>query len=135
MAAEVETLNPEQYRAATYGPGPLLIIAGAGTGKTKTLAHRVAHLIAEGVPPDRILLLTFTRRAAQEMLGRAGELVGETQSGRVWGGTFHAVANRLLRAYGRAISLPPEFTVMDQTAAADMMNLIREDRGPGQGQR
>ncbi len=131
----MDELNSQQLRAATHGSGPLLIIAGAGTGKTKTLAHRVAHLIDEGTPPERLLLLTFTRRAAQEMLRRAGELVGETQSSQVWGGTFHAVANRMLRAYGRAIGLPPEFTVMDQGDAADLMNLIRDDLGLGEGKR
>ncbi|MBI4214215.1 MAG: ATP-dependent helicase [Chloroflexi bacterium] len=131
----MDDLNPEQHRAATHGAGPLLIIAGAGTGKTKTLAHRVAHLVSEGTPPERILLLTFTRRAAQEMLRRAGDLTGETQSRRVWGGTFHAVANRLLRTYGRAIGLPPEFTVMDQADTADLMNLIRDDLELGEGKR
>ena len=131
----MDELNPEQQRAANHGAIPLLIIAGAGTGKTKTLAHRVAHLIAEGTPPERILLLTFTRRAAHEMLRRAGELVGETQSSRVWGGTFHAVANRMLRAYGRAIGLPPEFTVMDQADSADLINLIRDELGLGEGKR
>src|SRR5439155_13768622 len=106
-----ESLNPEQLRAVTYGDGPLLIIAGAGTGKTKTLAHRVAHLIASGVSPERILLLTFSRRAAREMLSRAARIVGETQATKVWGGTFHAMGNRLLRTYGRALSLSPDFTV------------------------
>src|SRR5690349_1123523 len=86
-------LNPAQHRAATSGDGPLLVIAGAGTGKTKTLAARVAYLIDQGVAPERILLLTFSRRASQEMLTRAGQLVGRGQASKVWGGTFHAVAN------------------------------------------
>src|SRR5215204_5512497 len=85
LAAE---LNTEQAAAATHGNGPLLIIAGAGTGKTRTLVYRVAHLIERGVRPDRILLLTFTRRAAQEMLARVERLVGAT-SRKVHGGTFH----------------------------------------------
>jgi len=129
------TLNPEQLRAVSYGNGPLLVIAGAGTGKTRMLAQRVAHLIAEGVAPERILLLTFSRRAAREMLSRAGQIVGETQATRVWGGTFHAVANRLLRMYGRALSLPTEFTILDQADAADLINLIREESGLGHGPR
>src|SRR5262245_3904457 len=88
-------LNREQGAAATHGDGPLLIIAGAGTGKTRTLVYRVAHLIERGVAPERILLLTFTRRAAHEMLSRAEKLVGSTST-RVHGGTFHATGYRLL---------------------------------------
>src|SRR5687768_349938 len=97
-------LNPEQLAAATHGDGPLLIVAGAGTGKTRTLVYRVAHLIERGISPERILLLTFTRRAAQEMLARAERLAG-ARSGRVHGGTFHATAHRLLRVYGGAAGL------------------------------
>ena len=122
-------LNPDQREAVTHGAGPLLIVAGAGTGKTKTLACRVARLIADGVSPDRILLLTFTRRAAEEMLRRAAQMVGERSGGRVWGGTFHAVANRLLRMYANFVGLSPEFTVMDEGDAADLMNLIRGELG------
>ncbi len=125
-----EDLNPEQRAAATHGDGPLLIVAGAGTGKTTTLAGRVAWLIAErGVRPERILLLTFSRRAAREMLGRAQRTTGTDATGRVWGGTFHAVANRLLRLHGRALGLSPDFTVLDQADAADVMNLLREELG------
>ena len=131
----LEGLNPAQREAVTYGDGPLLVVAGAGTGKTRTLACRVAHLIDQGVAPDRILLLTFTRRAAGEMVQRARHLVGREAVSRVWGGTFHATANRLLRIYGRAVDLPPEFTVMDQGDAADMMNLIRTELGLAKGQR
>src|SRR5689334_10552423 len=93
-------LNPEQAAAAMHGDGPLLIVAGAGTGKTRTLVYRVAHLIDRGIAPDRILLLTFTRRAAQEMLSRAERLVGGN-SKKVHGGTFHATGHRLLRRYGQ----------------------------------
>jgi DNA helicase II / ATP-dependent DNA helicase PcrA len=125
-----EDLNPEQRGAATHGDGPLLIVAGAGTGKTTTLAARVAWLIGErGVRPERILLLTFSRRAAREMLGRAGRMTGRTDAGRVFGGTFHAVANRLLRIHGRALGLSPSFTVLDQADGADVMNLLREELG------
>ena len=124
-----EELNQAQREAATAGDGPLLVIAGAGTGKTKTLVCRLAYLLEKGVPPERILLLTFTRRAAAQMLRRAEQLVGGTSTGRIWGGTFHATANRLLRIYGQAINLTPEFTVMDQADAGDMMGLIRSELG------
>lgn len=125
----IDELNPSQREAVTAGEGPILVIAGAGTGKTRTLACRVAWLLEQGVPPDRILLLTFTRRAASEMLARAGRVSGGTATGKVWGGTFHATANRLLRKYGRAVGLSPEFTVIDQADAADVMNLIRGELG------
>jgi DNA helicase-2/ATP-dependent DNA helicase PcrA len=121
-------LNPQQAAAATHGDGPLLIIAGAGTGKTRTLVYRVAHLIERGVAADRILLLTFTRRAAQEMLSRAERLVG-SNSKRVHGGTFHATAHRLLRRYGQAAGLAKDFTIMDQGDSADLMQLSRAQLG------
>jgi DNA helicase-2/ATP-dependent DNA helicase PcrA len=125
-------LNPEQRRAVVHGDGPLLVIAGAGSGKTRTLAYRVAYLIAAGTPPEKILLLTFTRRAAEEMLKRADEIMrrgGVGSAGKVWSGTFHAVANRLLRMYARTASLDPEFTVMDQSDAEDVLNVIRHEMG------
>ena len=125
----LDQLNVAQREAATHGDGPLLVVAGAGTGKTKTLASRVAWLIEQGVEPGRILLLTFTRRAAAEMIRRAAHLTGADNVAQVWGGTFHAIANRLLRIYGTAVGLAPEFTVMDQSDAADMMNLLRNELG------
>ncbi|HEY2064728.1 MAG TPA: ATP-dependent helicase [Gemmatimonadaceae bacterium] len=118
------SLNAEQARAATFGDAPLLIIAGAGTGKTRTLIHRVAALVERGVSAERILLLTFTRRAASEMLSRAERLVGSAGS-RVHGGTFHSVAHRLLRQFGPAAGLPSDFTIMDQGDAEDLMQLSR----------
>ncbi len=125
-----EDLNPEQHAAATHGDGPLLIVAGAGTGKTTTLAARVAWLVGEcGIRPERILLLTFSRRAAREMLTRAERMTGRTDAGKAFGGTFHAVANRLLRIHGRALGLSPSFTVLDQADGADVMNLLREELG------
>jgi DNA helicase-2/ATP-dependent DNA helicase PcrA len=124
-------LNEEQLAAATHGDGPLLIVAGAGTGKTRTLVYRVAHLIERGVRPERILLLTFTRRAAQEMLARAERLVG-VRSGRVHGGTFHATAHRLLRIYGSAAGLAKDFTIIDQGDAEDLMGLSRAALGYAQ---
>ena len=124
----LDHLNPPQRQAMMHGDGPLLIIAGAGTGKTNTLAYRVAYLIQQGVPAERILLLTFTRRAAQEMLTRA-QGVCRHSTGKVWGGTFHAIANRLLRLYGRPVGLSPDFTVMDESDAADMLGVIRARLG------
>ena len=124
-----EDLNDAQHAAVAHDEGPLLIVAGAGTGKTTTLACRVAALIERGVRPERILLLTFSRRASREMLARAERATEAHQTGRVWGGTFHAVANRLLRLHGRALGLAPDFTVLDQADGADVMNLLREELG------
>jgi len=129
-----QELNPEQLAATTFGKGPLLIVAGAGTGKTRTLVYRVAHLIQTGIPPERILLLTFTRRAAQEMLARAVQLVGGA-SRQVHGGTFHGTAHRLLRRFGPAAGLPGDFTIMDQGDAADLMQLSRAQLGYGDAKR
>ena len=123
-----DDLNPERS-AVLFGDGPLLIVAGAGTGKTTTLACRVGHLVERGVRPERILLLTFSRRAAREMLSRAQRATGQRETERVWGGTFHAVANRLLRLHGRPLGLRPDFTVLDQSDGADVMNLLREELG------
>src|SRR5690349_19151168 len=121
-------LNAEQAAAATFADGPLLIIAGAGTGKTRTLIYRLAHLIERGVRPERILLLTFTRRAAQEMLARAERLVGGACRG-VNGGTFHATAHRLLRRFGAAAGVASDFTIMDQGDAEDLIQLARAQLG------
>ncbi|MCC2670908.1 MAG: ATP-dependent helicase UvrD/PcrA [Armatimonadetes bacterium] len=128
-------LNSRQREAATHPGGPVLVIAGAGSGKTKTLACRVAWLLEQGVPPDRILLLTFTRRAAAEMLERAGRITGPGSAGRVWGGTFHSMANRMLRQFGHSVGLAPEFTVIDQSDAADLMDLIRSELGLSESRR
>ncbi len=135
-------LNPEQRAAAAHGDGPLLIVAGAGTGKTATLAHRVAHLIARGVQPSRILLLTFTRRAAGEMLSRVDgllraasmteELPQSLSGARVWGGTFHSVAARLLRIHGGDIGLAPDFTILDRGDSEDLMHVARTELGLAQ---
>src|SRR5437868_8995701 len=97
------SLNDAQREVVEHHHGPLLVVAGAGTGKTWTLACRLARLIERGTPPERILLLTFTRRAAREMLSRAERLRSGADSARVWGGTFHGVGNRLLRTHGGAI--------------------------------
>src|SRR3954454_5351040 len=120
-------LNPEQRATATHAGGPLLILAGAGTGKTTTLCARVAWLVSEGVPAERLLLLTFTRRAAREMLQRARAMV--PASSRVLGGTFHSVAHRLVRRHAAALGLPPGFGVLDAGDAADVLDLLREEAG------
>lgn len=126
-------LNPQQRQAVVHGEGPLLVVAGAGSGKTKTLAYRVAYLIAQGVNPANILLMTFTRRAAEEMLNRAAAVTsqGVHTTSRVWGGTFHAIANRLLRTYSKQAGLPNDFTVMDQSDAEDLLNVIRHELNLG----
>ncbi len=108
-----EVLNPEQYEAATAGGGPLLVLAAAGTGKTQTLVYRVAHLIDQGMPPHAILLLTFTNRAASEMLERAKAVAGP-QAGWVWGGTFHSICNRFLRRHASRLGYAPDFTIADR---------------------
>ena len=121
-------LNDAQFEAATATEGPLLIIAGAGTGKTRTLVYRVAHLIDQGIDPRSILLLTFTRRAAEEMLRRASLLI-DGRCSQVAGGTFHSFANLVLRVYGRHVDLAPSFTIMDRTDSEDVIQLIRTDMG------
>ncbi len=126
-------LNPEQRAAVTHDGGPLLVLAGAGTGKTLTLTSRVAWLIGRGVPADRILLLTFTRRAAREMLARTRVLVDGGAGRTVVGGTFHSVAHRLIRVHASALGLPPRFGVLDASDAADLLDLIREERGLASG--
>jgi len=123
----LDELNDEQRAAATHAGGPLLILAGAGTGKTTTLCARVAWLVCTGVPAERILLLTFTRRAAREMLQRARGLV--PASSRVLGGTFHSVAHRLVRRHAAALGLPGGFGVLDAGDAADVLDLLREEAG------
>ena len=105
-------LNPEQFAAATAPDGPLLILAAAGTGKTRTLVYRVAHLVERGVRPWNILLLTFTNRAAREMLERAEQVIGPDVRD-VWGGTFHSVANRILRRYAKLLDFPQDFRILD----------------------
>jgi DNA helicase-2/ATP-dependent DNA helicase PcrA len=105
-------LNDEQFHAVTAEPGPLLVLAGAGSGKTRTLTYRVAYLLSQGVRPGEILLLTFTNKAAKEMLHRVQELTG-VEPARFWGGTFHSIGHRALRTHGEAIGLPRTFTILD----------------------
>ena len=117
-------LNPAQYEAVTSVNGPHLIIAGAGTGKTRTITYRVAYLVELGVKPESILLLTFTRRAAQEMLRRAATLL-DARCEKVAGGTFHSFANMVLRQYAPLLQFESSFTILDQSDAEDVVNLIR----------
>ena len=114
-------LNPEQCAAATAGDGPLLVLAAAGTGKTRTLVHRVAYLIEQGVPPERILLLTFTNRAAREMLERAEKVVGDAAQS-IWSGTFHSICARFLRRYGSSLGYPPGFQIIDEDDQKKLVN-------------
>ncbi len=141
--AYLARLNPEQRLAVEHGvgdhdtAGPLLVIAGAGSGKTNVLAHRVAHLVAAGANPDTILLLTFSRRAAEEMARRAERIVRQVAASRpglagaklAWAGTFHSVGARLLRDYAPRIGLNPAFTIHDREDSADLLNLVRHELG------
>ena len=126
-----DKLNARQREAACASPGPLLIVAGAGTGKTNTLAHRVAHLVLQGCPPERILLLTFTRRAALEMTRRASRIVAEVKKEvrLPWSGTFHSLANRLIRINCKRLGLTESFSILDRGDAADLMDVVRHERG------
>jgi len=132
----LDDLNPEQLAAATHPGGPLLILAGAGTGKTTTLCARAAWLISAGATPERMMLLTFTRRAAREMLQRTRALVPMAGgAGGVLGGTFHSVAHRFVRMHAASLGLSPGFAVLDPGDAADLLDLIREEHGHAQSRR
>ncbi len=140
--SHLDALNPAQRRAVTHGVGtaassPLLVIAGAGSGKTNTLAHRVAHLMVSGADPRRILLMTFSRRAASEMAKRVeriarkvlGDGAGVLADALTWAGTFHGIGARLLRDYAEQLGLDPAFTIHDREDSADQMNLVRHELG------
>lgn len=124
-------LNAAQLAAVTALEGPVLVIAGAGSGKTRTLVYRVARYIESGLPAQNLLLLTFTRKAAQEMLSRAGLLLG-TVCDRVAGGTFHSFSNTILRRYGSAIRIDPSFTILDRPDGEDVIQHLRNARGLGE---
>jgi DNA helicase-2/ATP-dependent DNA helicase PcrA len=121
-------LNESQYRVVTTFEGPLLVVAGAGSGKTRTLTYRVARMVESGIPPESILLLTFTRKAAQEMLRRAATLL-DSRCQRVAGGTFHSFANMILRRYAHVIGFQSGFTILDQGDSEDVISLLREQLG------
>lgn len=113
-------LNPQQLAAVTAPPGPALVIAGAGSGKTRTLTYRVAYLLEQGIPADRILLLTFTNKAAGEMMRRVAELLGQ-ELASLWGGTFHSIGNRVLRQHARVLGFERDFTIMDREDAKHLI--------------
>lgn len=123
-----DQLNAQQYEAVTTVDGPILVVAGAGSGKTRTLVYRVAHLLSIGVSPEQILLLTFTRKASQEMLWRAGQLLNDSCS-RVVGGTFHGIANMLLRRYSASLGFGSSFTIIDRADAEGIINLLKSSLG------
>ena len=127
-AGVLDGLNDEQRQAAAHPSGPLLVLAGAGTGKTRTLVARAAWLCEQGMQPGRVLLLTFTRRAADDMLSRASARA-RSASGRITGGTFHAIAHRIIRRHAESFSLPPQFTVIDPADVTDLLDSHRADHG------
>lgn len=120
-------LNAAQYTAATTVQGPLLVIAGAGSGKTRTIVYRVSYLLENATPPEQILLLTFTRKAAQELVLRTKQLLRNHSAERLVSGTFHAFATMLLRKYAALVGLAPNFTIIDPTDSADLIDLIRNE--------
>ena len=113
-------LNAQQHAAVTAPPGPSLVIAGAGSGKTRTLTYRVGFLLEQGIPADRILLLTFTNKAAREMMHRVGNLLGQ-ELPALWGGTFHSIGNRILRVHAETLGYHRDFTIMDREDAEDLV--------------
>lgn len=119
-------LNQEQLEAVLHGDGPCLVLAGAGSGKTRTVTYRVAYLLEQGIDPSSILLLTFTNKAAREMLDRIGQLVGPLSKG-VWGGTFHAVANRLLRSFAPNLGYSSQFTILDEEDARSLLKAVLKE--------
>jgi ATP-dependent DNA helicase UvrD/PcrA len=121
-------LNDQQYEAVTAGPGPALVLAGAGSGKTRTLTYRVAWLLDNGIEPESILLLTFTNKAAREMLGRVTALL-PLDTRAIWGGTFHSIGNRLLRRHAREIGFQPGFTIMDREDQEDLLSAVLGSSG------
>ena len=115
-------LNQEQLNVVLNGDGACLVLAGAGSGKTRTITYRVAYLLEQGVDPSSILLLTFTNKAAREMLDRVERLLGASAHG-IWGGTFHSVANRLLRTYATRLGYTSGFTILDMEDARDLVKV------------
>ena len=118
-------LNQEQYQVVSAGDGPHLVLAGAGSGKTRTLVYRVAWLLSQGINPEKILLVTFTNKAAKEMMDRVRSILSlpEDEKFKLWGGTFHSLAHRLLRIYGKQIGIASDFVILD---AEDSKILIKE---------
>ena len=125
---DLSTLNPDQLDAVVHRGGPLLVIAGAGSGKTRVLTHRIAHLIDEGVPPSSILAITFTNKAAGEMKHRVGELVGGVVKA-MWVCTFHSACVRILRQHAEALGYPRTFSIYDQSDAQRLAGYVVRDLG------
>jgi DNA helicase II / ATP-dependent DNA helicase PcrA len=123
-----EALNPQQLAAVTALPGPALVIAGAGAGKTRTLIYRVAYLLEQGIAPERLLLLTFTNKAAREMMRRVSDLLRSDLSA-LWGGTFHAMGNRVLRQHAELLGYPRDFTILDRDDAKDLIQACLDESG------
>src|SRR5690242_8755077 len=121
-------LNEQQLAAVTAPPGPALVIAGAGSGKTRTLIYRVAYLLEQGIPADRILLLTFTNKAAGEMMRRVGDLLGQ-ELPSLWGGTFHSIGARVLRAHADLLGYRRDFTILDRDDSKDLIKACIADAG------
>ncbi|MEK7102676.1 MAG: ATP-dependent helicase, partial [Patescibacteria group bacterium] len=121
-------LNEEQYRVVTAGDGPCLVLAGAGSGKTRAITYRVAYLLEQGVSPERILLLTFTNKAADEMLRRVGQLAGGTPHG-LWGGTFHKIGLRILRQYAELLGYRRDFSILDAEDSKDLVKICMKEEG------
>src|SRR5271157_4401178 len=121
-------LNPQQHAAVTAPPGPALVIAGAGSGKTRTLIYRVAYLLEQGIPPEYILLLTFTNKAAKEMMRRVADLLGGELSS-LWGGTFHAIAARVLRRHAPVLGYQSDFSILDREDAREMLHACLVEMG------
>src|SRR5438093_12417903 len=119
-------LNPQQLAAVSAPPGPSLVLAGAGAGKTRTLIYRVAFLLEQGIPADRILLLTFTNKAAREMMRRVADLLGN-ELADLWGGTFHSVGNRILRRQADRLGYPRNFSILDREDAKDLIAACIDD--------
>src|SRR6266853_2048072 len=119
-------LNEQQFAAVTAPPGPSLVIAGAGSGKTRTLIYRVAYLLEQGIPPERILLLTFTNKAAHEMMRRVADLLGQ-ELASLWGGTFHSIGNRILRLHAKLLGYQRDFTILDRDDAKDLIKACIAD--------
>ena len=127
-------LNPSQLEAGTHTEGPLLVIAGAGSGKTRTLTYRAAYLVEKGISPASILLLTFTRKASQEMLRRAAQLLDD-RCEKIAGGTFHSFGNAMLRRYASHIGLDPAFGILDRTDSENLIGILRKEMQPATRQR
>src|SRR2546430_14706503 len=121
-------LNEQQLAAVTAPPGPILVIAGAGSGKTRTVTYRVAYLLENGIDPRNVLLLTFTNKAARQMLDRVANVLPIDASG-IWGGTFHSIGNRMLRRHGSALGYNGGFTVMDREDQKDLINTVVANAG------